>query len=313
MGTDLISVIIPARNEIFLKKTVLDLLNKARGDIEIIAVLDGYWANPQDMVFDKRVNYLHIGSVPGIGRGMRFGINQAARLARGNYLLKSDAHCMFDEGFDVKLLNGVREYEDKVEQGGLVKTLDDLDNWIVIPRRHRLDAENWCLQDVGKPPVDYEYLSSPADAGVKGNIWNQRTLERMDKPEYMIDENMSFQGSCYFCTKNHYLNRLGGMSEVGYGSFVREAQEIGLKTWLGGGKIFTNKKTWYAHLHKGRTYGRMYFLNKKEVDAGNAYCDDFWFNNRWNEAKYDMAWLIERFSPVPTWTPELINQVRKHG
>lgn len=47
------------------------------------------------------------------------------------------------------------------------------------------------------------------------------------------------------------------------------------------------------------------------MDAGNAYCDDFWFNNKWKDAKRDLAWLIEHFSPVPTWTPELIEQVRK--
>ena len=295
----LISVVIPARNEIFLKKTIQDLLNKARGEIQIIPILDGYWPEYEDMIEDKRVDYLHFGE----SRGMREAINAGARMAKGDYLLKLDAHCMMDEGFDVKLLDSVPLYINGVE--------DHNDNWLVIPRRKRLDAENWCVQDVGKPDVDYEFLSSPTDNGVKGNIWTQRIIERLDKPEFEIDENMTFQGSCYFCTKNHYLNRLGGMSEEGYGSFVREAQEIGLKTWLGGGKVYTNKNTWYAHLHKGKRYGRMYFLNKKEIEAGNAYCDDFWFNNRWKDAKYDMAWLIERFMPVPTWTPELIEKVKK--
>ena len=293
---DLISVIIPARNELFLHKTIKDILVKAQGHIEIIPVLDGYWMKPEEIIEDKRVHYLHFGQ----SRGMRNAINSAVRMARGEYILKSDAHCMFDEAFDLKLLSCTMNYSDGIG-----------DNWIVIPRRKRLDAENWCIQDVGKPDVDYEFLSSPADNGVKGNIWTQRSIERLNNPDYDIDENMTFQGSCYFCTKNHYQNRLGGMSEEGYGSFVREAQEIGLKTWLGGGKIFTNKRTWYAHLHKGKTYGRMYFLNKIEMDAGNKFCDDYWFNNRWEGAKYDLAWLIERFMPVPTWNQELINKVRK--
>ena len=297
MTTGLISVIIPARNELFLYKTIKDILAKATGPIEVIPVLDGYWCSPEELIQDPRVMYLHFGS----SRGMREAINSAARIAHGEFLLKSDAHCMFEPGFDEVLKAGVPEYTERTGS----------DAWIVIPRRNRLDAEKWELQDVGKPPVDYEYLSSPADAGVKGNIWTQRSIERANDPKYDIDENMSFQGSCYFITKNHYLNRLGGMSEEGYGSFVREAQEIGLKTWLGGGKIFTNKKTSYAHLHKGKTYGRMYFLNAREIDAGNRYCDDLWFNNRWGGAKYDLAWLIERFMPVPTWTPELIEQVRK--
>lgn len=294
MKQGLISVIIPSRNEIFLQKTILDILSKAKGEIEIIAVLDGYWPPFEEIVNDPRVNYIHH-SVP---QGMRESINHAAFIAQGEYLLKSDAHCMYEEGFDIKLKEHRAEYIND----------DNDDNWIVIPRRLRLDAEQWILQEVDKPPVDYEYLSSPYDKGVKGNKWNERTIARMDK---MIDENMSFQGSCWFMTTNHYLNRLGGMSSLGYGSFVREAQEIGLKTWLSGGRIYTNKYTWYAHLHKGNKYGRMYFLDAVKLKEGNAYCDDFWFNNRWDKAKYDLAWLIERFMPVPTWNKELIQKVRK--
>ena len=237
---------------------------------------------------------------------MRNGLNNAVSIAKGKFIMKLDAHCMLDRGFDTKLKADVDTYSNNLE--GEDKGTD---NWLVIPRRKRLDAEKWEVQDVGKPDIDYEYISSPSQSGVKGGVWTQRIVERLNKPEYEIDENMSFQGSCYFATKNHYLNRLGGMSEVGYGSFVREAQEIGLKTWLGGGKVYTNKKTWYAHLHKGPQYGRMYFLDKRKMDTGNAYCDDFWFNNRWSGAKHDFAWFVERFMPVPDWTPELINQVRK--
>lgn len=289
-----VSVLIPSCNEQFLEKTIRDILKKSVGDIEVIAVLDGYWPPAEEIVEDPRVVYLHRPTQ----RGMRDGINSAAAIATGEFLLKSDGHCMFDEGFDKKLKDHIPEYiNDEMD-----------DNWIVIPRRHRLDAENWALQEVGKPPVDYEYLSSPSDKGAKGNKWDSRTIERKD---ILIDETLSFQGSCWFMTANHYLNRLGGMSEVGYGRFVREAQEIGLKTFLTGGRVYTNKHTWYAHLHKGKTYGRGYYLNSKEMQAGNAYCDDFWFNNKLEGAKYDLAWLIERFMPVPTWTPELIEKVRK--
>lgn len=300
MTTGLITVVIPARNELFLTQTIKSLLEKARGDIEIIPILDGYWCAPEEIVDDPRVHYLHYGA----SRGMREGINSAVRIARGEFILKSDAHCLFDEGFDLKLKEGIPAYQALLEPDA------PKDAWIVIPRRKRLDAEAWTIQDVGKPDVDYEYLSSPSDDGAKGNIWTQRALDRLD-PKYDIDENITFQGSCYFTPRTHYMDRLGGMSEVGYGTFVREAQEIGLKTWLLGGKVITNKKTWYAHLHKGPKYGRMYFLNKAEIEAGNAYCDDFWFNNRLEGAKYDLAWLIERFMPVPGWTPELIDRVRK--
>lgn len=306
----MVSVLIPARNEIFLEKTIQDLLAKAKGEIEIIVVLDGYWPVEQnrehwstpDIIDDPRVIYIH----RSVSHGMRDAINSAAKIARGEYLLKSDAHCMYDEGWDEKLKADVSYYK--------THTDDKNDNWIVIPRRHRLDPERWTFNELDrpdKPPIDYEFISCRDEKGVKGVIWNERTKERMDKPEYLIDETLSFQGSCWFMTKNHYLNRLGGMNEEGYGPFVREAQEIGLKTWLSGGRVYVNKKTWYAHLHKGPTYGRMYFIDKRAMIRGNKYCDDYWFSNSWKEAKYDLAWLIERFAPVPGWTPELIESVRK--
>ena len=285
------SVIIPARNEIFLQKTVTDILTKAAGDIEVIAILDGYWPDPP-LKKDPRLILLHQDQV----RGMRAAINAGVAVAKGKYLLKCDAHCMFAEGFD-KILSA-----------------DCKENWIVIPRRYRLDAEKWCIQESSssKPPIDYEYLSSPGHYDHRGNRWDQRTVERLNKPEYLIDDNMIFQGSCWFMSKTHFTDTLHGMDETGYGTFVREPHEIGLKTWLLGGRVVVNKKTWYAHLHKGKTYGRMYFLNKQEVQKGITYCDDFWFNNRLSEAKHDLAWLVEKFMPVPSWTPELIEKVRKN-
>ena len=290
MVKDLVSVVIPARNEPFLQKTIQDLLSKARGAIEIIVVLDGYWMKAEEVVLDKRVTYFHYGDA----RGMRNAINKAVAISHGEYILKSDAHCMFDEGFDLKLKADVQEYSENVELQSATR-----DNWIVIPRRLRLDAEHWCIDETtkDKPPVDYEFLSSMEYNGAKGNIWNERTVERLDKPQFLIDETPSFQGSCYFCTRNHFVNSLGGLSEVGYGSFVREAQEIGLKTFMSGGRVLVNKKTWYAHLHKGTKFGRGYYIDKMKMIDGNKYCDDFWFNNRWDKALHDMAWFIERFMP----------------
>ena len=43
---DKLSVIIPARNEVFLQKTIECVLAAAVEDIEVIAVCDGYWPDP---------------------------------------------------------------------------------------------------------------------------------------------------------------------------------------------------------------------------------------------------------------------------
>ena len=41
-----LSVLIPARNEMFLTRTVENLLENIEGDTEVIAICDGYWPEP---------------------------------------------------------------------------------------------------------------------------------------------------------------------------------------------------------------------------------------------------------------------------
>ena len=102
-------------------------------------------------------------------------------------------------------------------------------------------------------------------------------------------------------TKTHFDDHLHGLSEYGYGSFAQEFQEIGNKTWLGGGAVKINKKTFYAHLHKGRKYGRMYSQSRGELIPHINWSANYWMTNQWHQRKYDFDWLIDKFAPVPTW------------
>ena len=279
-----VSVIIPSRNEQFLPRTVADILAKAAGEIEVIAVLDGYWPVDADnsllLPDDKRLQIIHFGKP----RGMRAAINAAAGIATGQYLMKTDAHCMFAEGFDEAL------------------KADCEDNWIVVPRRYSLDAELWERRE--KEPIDYHYLdcpmTNPEYFQFHGVVWNQRGRERREDPQYDIDDTMSWQGSMWFMSRKHW-DRLGGMSEEGYGTFSQEPQEIGLKTQLGGGRLVVNKRTWYAHLHKGKQYGRGYSVSKGGIVAGHKYSAEYWMANSWPGRIHDIEWLIERYWPVPRW------------
>jgi hypothetical protein len=200
--------------------------------------------------------------------------------------MKCDAHCMFAQGYDETL---------KADCDG---------DWIVIPARFSLDAENWQIEQNRKPRRDYHYLCYPDpnkghDVGMHGVEWWDRGKQRSD-PAYDIDDNMSFQGSCWFMPRRHW-DWLGGMSEVGYGTFSQEPQEIGNKTWLGGGAIKVNKKVWYAHLHKGKRYGRMYPANMSEIVAAHGWSARHWMNNEEPNMIHKMDWLIEKFWPVPGW------------
>ena len=290
----IVSVLIPSRNEIFLEKTVEEVLKKAEGEIEVIIILDGYWTPKPIAEKDPRVHVLH----RGVGKGLRNGLNAAVDIARGDFVMKLDAHCMVDQGFDVKLAR------------------DCQPNWIMIPRRKRLDAENWCIQDVGKIDVDYELLSFPDDEGDWGGKglhtkqWNERSRERLNMPEYDIDDDMSYQASCWFMPKDYY-RYLELFDEANYVLYFNEAQEAGLKCWLSGGRVVVNKKTWFAHLKKGKKYPRGYMIDKRDLVRGNAFVNK-WLTDSAGWAKQTLPFtsLIEKFWPVPGWPDDWKEQIK---
>lgn len=271
-----VSVIIPSRNERFLPETVDDIFNHARGDFEVVVILD---ENDQPL---KPRDGLRVYKKEG-PPGLRSAINQAVDLAKGKYIMKLDAHCMMDEGFDVKLAKHCE------------------DNWIVIPRRYSLSAKNWCIKE-GRPIIDYEFMPFPyreLTSVRSGGKWYERAEQRK---ELMLDEEMAFQGSCWFTTKKH-LERIGAYDMVTStgDQFVLESEELANKTWLSGGKCMVNKRTWYAHLHKGNRYGRGYFLSSRRMKEQRVFHIDYWMHDRWPAAKYKLEWLIDRFWPIPTW------------
>ena len=270
-----LTVIIPSRNEIFLNKTIEDLLNKARGDVEIIAVLDGYW--PDQLPEDQRVIYIHWGKV----HGMRSGQDAAAAIASGDYLMKCDAHCMFKEGFDLELIKASRP------------------DWVQIPRRYSLDAENWKKYKYAR---DYLYLTYPVNPdsgdwggeGYHGREWRERDRDP-ERKKLDLDDTMSFQGSCWFMPLA-YFHHLGLMDTENYGPFWQEAQDIGVKVWLDGGRIIRNKRTWYAHLHKGKQYGRGYYIKKRSFGKPVEYTKSLVRKNR-----KKLEPIFESYMPIPGW------------
>jgi len=281
MAKGLVSVVIPARNEIYLQKTILDLLEKATQDIEVIAVLDGYWPSAEEIVDDPRVIYIHFSE----SRGMRQAINSGMAVAKGEFVMKLDAHCMFSKGFDEAL------------------KADCKDNWVVVPTRKRLDPEKWEVIEDGRPDMSYEYLAYPEDPsvwggkGIQGKEWRDKNSDLKLKGK-LIDDIMSSQGSCWF-TRRDYFYWLELMDEENYGEFTKEMQEIGLKCWLGGGRMIVNKKCWYAHWHK--TKGRGYSLNKEQWRKGTEYTNKWLKGKVWHKQIHSLGWLIKRFWPVPTW------------
>lgn len=291
-----LSVIIPNRNSPFTTKTIQDVLKNAGCNVEVIVNVDEKW--PETLVEDDNVHYIH----PSSPIGLRQGINNCVKLAKGKHIMKTDDHCSFGPNFGKILIENHLE-----------------DNWVQIPRRYSLDAENWKINE-SRPFRDYMYIDFPRkgkahDDGMHGVEWWERQKERTDS-KYDIDDTPSMQGSCYFMTKSHFDNFLHGLSEEGYGQFSQESQEIGFKTWLGGGAMKVNKKTWYAHLHKGKQYGRMYSVpgfNDYTVKASN-WSAEHWLNDREPGMIHKFEWFVdEKFPGMPGWPQDWKEEIRRMG
>jgi glycosyltransferase involved in cell wall biosynthesis len=286
-----VSVIIPARKELYIRETLKDLYANASGEIEVLLVLDG--DRPAYRI--PRRKGLRVLSNKTI-KGRRYCTNKAAAVATGKFLMKMDAHCTIGEGWDEIL------------------KADCEDNWIVIPRRKALNALTWELIDHQINGRKYEYVDAMSYLYPFLRPYSPRITSRpdevrqeKDKDELLV-EDMGFQGSLWFMTADHYRNRLGGMNEYGYGSFSEEPEEIGLKTQLGPweGKVIRNKKTWYAHWSKPGIHWRTSpevagRVTDEEREAGYLYCFNYWWHNRWEERAHDFEWLVDKFWPLPTW------------
>lgn len=288
-----LSVVIPNRNSPFTSKTIQSALNNADCEVEVIVNVDENW--PDSLSEDERVHYIH----PPSPIGLRQGINNCVRIAKGKYILKCDDHVLLAPGYGKILIENHKE-----------------DNWVQIPRRYALDAENWVIEerDDNKYPVDYMYIDFPLkgkahDDGIHGVEWRDRRDDRLD---IAIDETPSMQGSCYFMTRNYFINGLNYLQEDLYGQFAQESQEIGFKTWLSGGKLMVNKNTWYAHLHKGNRYGRMYKFPGGTIEASNKSAEH-WLNDREPNMKYKFEWFIDHFWPMPSWPDNWRNEIKEMG
>jgi len=284
-----ISVIIPSRSPQYLQRTVTDLLDKSSGSVEVIVVLDGIWPEPM-LKDDKRVRIIHQGEVHN-NRGMRAAINAGMALARGEYVCKVDEHIMMAEGWDEALKE------------------DCQDKDVVVPRRYRLDPEKWENISDGRNPIDYMYLTNPfmrpgdKTNGLRGKEWKEKFAERKD---VLYDDLMTCQGSFYFMKKAWWDKMFpNGMDEVGYGKFTGEAQEIGNTSWLMGGRMMVNKKTWYSHLWKGKGgkgYGfsrAQYKDHQEHSERGRKFAVNYWLTTK--DYERDFTCLMEHFWPVPTW------------
>jgi glycosyltransferase involved in cell wall biosynthesis len=287
-----VSVLIPARNEPYLNRTIAEVFDKAAGDVECIVTLDGA-PETEPLPQDRRLIVIRNHAAQGLGAVTW----TMANVATGKYLFKLDAHCALAEGYDAAL------------------QADCADNWMVIPARYQLKDETWTR---GYGPIHYLYLTYPwlcepqFGAGLHGKKWvGENGLagsyfwpEKAWAERAPLDDVMAFQGSAYFVPRAYFL-AIGGLDRRYW--LHQEATTLGMKVWLSGGRLVRNKATWYAHLHKGSRHGRGYFVSKSYSQRMNIDSADYWMNDRWPDKVRGIHWFVAHFWPIPGWPEDWDN------
>ena len=291
-----LSVIIPARNEMFLSKTIEDVLANKEGNTEVIAILDGEWVTPEINDHPDLTLIHHSKPV-----GQRSAQNQGARLSQAKYLMKLDGHCSVDKGFDVKMMAEMQP------------------DWTMIPVMRNLHAFDWVCPDGHRRYQSPSGVCTTCGKETKREImWiaktnPQSTAYYFDNTLHFqyhqgyktyqhgdIVETMSAQGSCFMLTRDKYFEL--NICDETWGSWGNQGTEVALKTWLSGGRLVVNKKTWYAHMFRtqGGDFSFPYPMKESDVEKARQKSREIFLNDKWDKAKRPLSWLIDKFEP-PTW------------
>lgn len=303
MNTPDLSILIPARNEMFLVNTIQDLLQNIRGNTEILVGLDGEWSEP-GIDSHPRVKILYVAE----SIGQRAMTNQLCRMSKAKYVMKIDAHCSVQPGFDVEMVKAFQE-------------LPDGDNVTMVPAMSNLHAFDWVC------PNGHRRYQGPTDpcnecgAEMTREIVWKRNMDRPISTSYRFDntlhfqyfpelkrrqvgdlpETMSIQGSCFMLTREKYWEL--DICDEAFGSWGQQGVEVACKTWLSGGRVVCNTRTMYLHLFRtqGRDFGFPYDNPADKIEKARKLSRDLFLKNTWPKAIHSLQWLLDKFAPVPGW------------
>jgi glycosyltransferase involved in cell wall biosynthesis len=301
-----LSIVIPARNEQFLQRTIDDIFEHIEGDTEVIAILDGQWSAIKD---HPRLKLLYFPQ----SIGQRAATNQGVRLSSAKYIMKVDAHCSFDQGFDVKMM---QEMHDDWTMVPLMKNLWAFD-WVCPDGHRRYQGPSGPCKECGKSTEkDMKWIGKDSPKSVSycfdslPHFQYFRDYSKRPEGKGDVTETMSIQGSCFMLTREKYWEL--NVCDEEFGSWGSQGIEVAVKTWLSGGKVMCNKKTWYAHLFRtqGGDFGFPYPMSGKAQEAAKLHAKDLFFNNKWPKQIHPLSWLLERFWPIPGWTQDDLRRLK---
>ncbi len=300
-----LSILIPARNEQFLARTVQDLLEHKKGATEIIVGLDGKWAEPGIPDHPDVTIVYYPESI-----GQRAMTNQLCKLSRAKYVMKADAHTAWDDGFDVKMIEAMKKVGDDVTMVPVMRNLHAFD-WVCPDGHRRYQGPSGPCTDCGKETTkDVVWIAktSPQSTTYRfdTNMHFQYFNEWKKKQVGDLVETMSLQGSAFMLTREKYWEL--NICDESFGSWGQQGVEVACKTWLSGGTVLVNKNTWYAHMFRtqGGDFGFPY-PQTANMDELRAKTKKLFAGDTWPLAKRKFKWLLDRFAPVPGWHDDKID------
>lgn len=286
----------------FVNRTVQDILQHIEMNTEVIVILDGEWVDPPIDRNDRVTVVYHSVSV-----GQRSACNEGAKLANSKYVMKVDAHCSFAKGFDRILLEDIQ------------------DNWTIVPTMKNLWAFDWKCKKCGNRTYQGPTLEKCSNCGsthlYRKIVWISKDKPQSNsycfdstphfqyfndytkRPEYEGDltETMSLQGSCFMLTKDKWFEL--DICDEKFGSWGSQGIEVAVKTWLSGGKVIVDHKTYYAHLFRtqGGDFSFPYPQSGRQIENAKKRARELLLNNKWDKQIYSISWLVKKFWPVPGW------------
>lgn len=296
-----LSILIPSRNEMFLKNTVEDILKNKSEHTEIIVGLDGQWSNPT-LEDHPDVSIIYVSE----SIGQRAMQNRCAKLSRAKYVMKLDAHCCFAEGFDTEMFKAFEEVGDNVTMVPVMRNLWVFD-WKCTKCGKRIyqDKPPICPDCGSKEMIrklKWKAKRSPNSTSYRFNKQLEFKYFGAYKKKQIGDlvETMSLQGSCFMATRENYWKK--ELCDESWGSWGGQGAEVAIKTWLSGGRVICNKRTWYAHLFRTKPgFSHPYPNPAREQYKAKGTLRKVFLTDSWPLAVRKLSWLVDKFAPVPDW------------
>ena len=291
-----LTIVIPSRNELFLENTIADILAHSEADTDIIAVCDGNWSVTPIPDNNRLTLITHFESI-----GQRAATNEAVRLSKSKYIMKVDAHCAFDQGFDRKM---IALMEDDITMIPVMRNLHAFD-WVCENGHRRYQGPSGVCEEcklhterdiVWIAKTNPQSTAYRFDTDMHFQYWND--WGRKQKGD--LTESLSIQGSCFMTTRDKYLEL--DLCSESFNSWGQQGVEVACKTWLSGGRVMINRTTWYAHLFRtqGGDFSFPYQNPQSKVVENRVKSRELFAENKWDKAIHDFDWLLDKFNP-PDW------------